>query len=322
MKNYHFYQAYFSKPSGKPFLFVKGTNKPIASWIPTEKGVFIFLPPFYSQDYFKTKKEYQILCAIFIASVTDLSKELQKSTGDFSLPDWTKRFLLPTEKEQRSELSAKELQLHKALIEISGLKEKLATTEKYKILLSGSGRALERQVATVLSEIGFQVSVGTEERDDLTITFRDRVAVVEIKGVTKSAAEKHAAQLEKWVSEYMTDKGIKPKGLLIVNAYCETPIDARIDPAFPDQMIAYSVNREHCLLTTIQLLGLYLHLKVHPEETERLISELLNMNGIYKLFDGYSRFLQTPQELEERVESKMSDIKPDSTATNSNKNVK
>jgi hypothetical protein len=46
------------------------------------------------------------------------------------------------------------------------------------------------------------------------------------------------------------------------------------------------------------------------------------MNGIYKLFDGYSRFLQTPQELEERVESKMSDIKPDSTATNSNKNVK
>ena len=53
------------------------------------------------------------------------------------------------------------------------------------------------------------------DRDDLILQYNDRIAVVEIKGVLrKSAAERHAAQLEKWVSSYFSDKGIRPKGIL------------------------------------------------------------------------------------------------------------
>ena len=300
MKNYHYYIAYASKNIGKPFLFIKGTQKLIGTWIPTQRGVFLFMPPFYSREYFKTNKDYQTVCNLFIKSITDLSKELQKETGDFSLPGWSKRFLLPSEDEQRTFLFQKEAELQKLLGNISSLKEKIANTEKYKLLLSGSGRALEVQVEAVLKELGFDSNKVEAGRDDLIITYNDKVAVVEIKGVLKSAAEKHAAQLEKWVSEYLTDKGIKPKGLLIVNAYCDTPLDERSEPAFPSQMISYSVNREHCLLTTIQLLGIYYHVKAHPEEKDKIISEMFETRGIYERFTDYLSWLSIAQEVEQK----------------------
>ena len=56
MKNYHYYIAYASKNIGKPFLFIKGTQKLIGTWIPTQRGVFLFMPPFYSRESFKTNK--------------------------------------------------------------------------------------------------------------------------------------------------------------------------------------------------------------------------------------------------------------------------
>lgn len=300
MKNYHYYIAYASKNIGKPFLFIKGTQKLIGAWVPTQRGVFLFIPPIYSQEYFKTKKDYQTVCNIFVKSIIDLSKELQKETGDFILPEWSKRFFFPGEDKQRTFLFQEEAKLQKLITHISSLKEKLANAERYKLLLSGSGRALEVQVETVLKELEFASSKVEAGRDDLIITYADKVAVVEIKGITKSAAEKHAAQLEKWVSEYLTDKGIKPKGLLIVNAYCDIPLDKRSEPSFPSQMISYSVNREHCLLTTIQLLGLYFHVKSHPEERDQIISELFETKGIYDRFTDYKLYLSIAQEVEQK----------------------
>lgn len=174
--------------------------------------------------------------------------------------------------------------------QISQSKDRLAKTEKYKLLLGGSGRALEVQVAAVLKEIGFLVEPGSEGRDDLILKYGEKVAVVEVKGVSKSASEKHAAQLEKWVAEYMALNEVKPKGILIVNAYCSTPLQERSDPAFPNQMISYSTNREHCLVTTTQLLGLYLGVISKPESREHLINELYATAGVYQKFLDYKEF--------------------------------
>jgi hypothetical protein len=298
MKDYHYYEAYSTSKVGQPFVFIKGTEKLVGTWISTKRGVFLFMPAFYGRESFKTNKDYQTVCDIFVKAVLDLSKELKKSTGDFALPEWTKRFLLPGEDEERSLLSQQEADLQKLLGQISSLKEKIANIQKYKLLLSGSGRALEVQVSDVLKAIGFAIEKVEAGRDDLIISYHDKVAVVEIKGVSKSAAEKHAAQLEKWVSEYLSDKGIKPKGILIVNAYCETCLDERSEPAFPDQMISYSVNRDHCLLTTAQLLGIYYHINDHPDEKDTIISELYETKGIYKGFEDYTAYLTLVHEVE------------------------
>jgi hypothetical protein len=304
VKDIHYYSAYLTNPIGKPFLFVKGTTKAIGTWIPTQKGVLLLLPPIYPEEYCKTKKDFSSFCTVFIEALIELSNNLRKETGDFQLPDWAKRILLPGELKQRQDIQHKEVKISKALSEVSKLKEQLANTERYKLLLSGSGRALEIQVAEVLKEIGFTVEDPSEGRDDLILKYDGRVAVAEIKGVTKSAAEKHAAQLEKWVSEYLSQNDIKPKGILIVNAYNNTPLEARSEPVFPDQMTIYSTNREHCLITTTQLLCISLFLRENPTQRNTIISDLLSTSGVYTKFVEYNTWLKIEGTPEKRLESK------------------
>jgi len=49
--------------------------------------------------------------------------------------------------------------------------------------------------------------------------WREQIVIVEVKGQNKSAAEKNAAQLEKWLSTYFAENGVAPKGMLLVNTF-------------------------------------------------------------------------------------------------------
>lgn len=128
MKEFHYYSAYLSSVIGKPFLFVKGTTKAVASYVPTEKGVFLILPSIVGEERFKTKKEYTLLCTQFIDALIELSSELKKTTGDYSLPAWANYYFLPNEKEQKQALAEKEHVLQELLSQISLSKEEIAIT--------------------------------------------------------------------------------------------------------------------------------------------------------------------------------------------------
>lgn len=174
---------------------------------------------------------------------------------------------------------------------ISNQKKIIASLQEYKILFSGTGRALEVNVGKVLSELGFEVAEGLPGRDDLILKYKDKVAVVEVKGVSKSAAEKHAAQLEKWVSEYFSSCGVMPKGILIVNAFKDIPLADRTEDPFPSQMITYSKNRNHCLLTGIQLLGICLFCKANPDKSDEIIERLFNTDGLIMEYSDWTNFV-------------------------------
>jgi len=289
-EEYHQYRAYLKSEIGKLFLFIKGTTRAVGTLIQMETGFYLVLPALVPVSEYQTKKEYSQACSVFIDALLELIEELKKTGGDYTIPEWANQILLPGEKEIKDELSTREADLQDLVSNISQIKEKLANLDRYKILLSGQGPALEKQVASVLGEIGFAVEQGSPGRDDLIITHEDRVAVVEIKGVSKSAAEKHAAQLEKWVSEYLTSNEKTCKGILIVNPYHNFPLDERKE-SFPPQMLTYSKNREHCLITTSQLLGLYIAIKSNPTLREQLINELFETIGEYPKFKKPEEFL-------------------------------
>ena len=107
-----------------------------------------------------------------------------------------------------------------------------------------------------------------------------------------SSAEKHAAQLEKWVSQYYEKNDIKPKGILVVNAYNDRPLEERTEPAFPNQMLKFSIAREHCLITGLQLLCLYLDCKDDDEKRRKAIDDLLTTNGVFDKYQDWSEFIQ------------------------------
>ena len=130
-------------------------------------------------------------------------------------------------------------------------------------------------------------------RDDLIIKYNEKIAVIEVKGVSKSAAEKHVTQLEKWVSEYHLKNEIKAKGILVINAFKDVPLSERKEKPFPDQMLPYSQKREHCLITGLQLLGLYLDCVNNLSKKEKMINLLFETNGIFKEYEDWENFLET-----------------------------
>jgi hypothetical protein len=129
---------------------------------------------------------------------------------------------------------------------------------------------------------------GLEGRDDLIAEFEEKIFVIEVKGKTKSAAEGDAAQLEKWVSTHMAEKSKLPKGLLVVNAYREIPLEERTEDVFPNQMLKFSKQREHCLMSGLQLLCLYLSCNDDALKKRAAIDSIFNCTDVYPDFRGNS----------------------------------
>ena len=115
---------------------------------------------------------------------------------------------------------------------------------------------------------------------------------MEIKGLTGSAAEKNAAQLEKWASDFIDKNEKSAKPLLVVNAFRELPLEQRTEVAFPNQMLSYSKSRNHCLITTTQLLCLFIEITENPDCKDERINELLTTVGVYNRYSDYTNFIK------------------------------
>ncbi len=298
------YRAYFKAPTGgAPVFFIKGTGRVIGTYQKVNNGNLLFIPSLSVPDIFDDTMPEDFIPGEaeeeFIPSLIDLIEELKKDAGDFELPAWSKEYILPNETEERINLFSLEKDLEDILTNISRQKDVIAELEKYKLLLTGSGRALEIQVKKVFEELGFTVIEGLPGRDDLILKYGQEIAVVEIKGISKSAAEKHAAQLEKWTSEFYFTHNIKPKGILIVNAYKDIPIQERKDAAFPNQMLDFSKKRDHCLITSHQLLSLYLDCKNDDEKKNSMIELMFNTKGIFNEYQDWTNYIHLENEMTE-----------------------
>ena len=81
------------------------------------------------------------------------------------------------------------------------------------------------------------------------------------------------------------------KEVPIKNRYCDTPLYDRTEDVFPNQMLKYCEARGHALITTTQLLCLYIEIKRNPDCDEERISELLTCIGKYKRYLDYENYL-------------------------------
>ena len=156
-------------------------------------------------------------------------------------------------------------------------------------MLFRSGTQLEINSVEQFKDIGFSIIKYNPDSvdEDIVIKFEDKIAVVEVKGISGSATEKHTSQIVKWKSEYHIENDVMPKGILLVNAFNDKELDSRQD-YFPNQMLKYATHQEICLLTTIQLYNIKKYLEKKPEEREKIINEIYTTNGLYKKFGEWN----------------------------------
>ncbi|MGA3285413.1 MAG: hypothetical protein ABSD57_13265 [Verrucomicrobiota bacterium] len=283
--------AYFGTAPGQPFLFVSATNKPVATLVKHERGTLLILPWLKWSNYPADDNQRS---RMFTAAFEKLNEVLAPKKPNMNLPSWSTNYGWQRECELRTDLVSFQKKADEISNHIKTKTLELENEDKLKVLFVGRGDVLVDTVIGVLKELGAKATAGEPGRDDVILEFERKHAVIEGKGKKGSAAESDAAQLEKWVAGFKEERGVDPKGILLVNAYCETPLAERTEPAFPHQMLKYSTQRDHCLMTTTQLLGLLLEARAHPAKRVDLVNSLWSTVGIYPQFTDWQKFLIAP----------------------------
>jgi len=235
-----------------------------------------------------------------INSLNVLLEDTKRSIGDFRLPSWCNSYTLPTpahEFELRGDIQNLEKEINSTKDKISKHKDLTWKSEQRKILFAGTGKEIEDQVKDILEEMGFTFMEGLQDGEGLIFKYNDRIIVVEIKGVPGSALEKHAIQLEKGMIEYYSSHEVMPKGVLVVNVYKDTPLYERNGTPFPSNLISYSEKRDHCLITGLQLLGLYLDCKNNPDKKAQVIASIFSNSGVFGYYQDWRGFLKLEESI-------------------------
>ncbi|MDT2865286.1 hypothetical protein [Vagococcus carniphilus] len=289
--NYLYYVYFETEEQGQVISTILETEKKISQIFTIGEGQLIILPFNFKPEFYSSTAEYRKIINDFLHVIDDLREESKIGISEYSLPEWSKKYNILDEKVKATKINKIEKQLTNLKSEKETIKNELLELQKYKLIFTSTGKELEEIIYKILLELGFKNKPVEYNRADGIFDFKGTDIVTEIKGVKGSSAERHGAQLEKWVSEFFEQEGKQAKGLLIVNGFREKDLKLRTELIFPDQMINYSIKREHCLISTVQLLGIYIECKKNPDKSNELIFELINTVGVYDKFLDYREFL-------------------------------
>lgn len=285
------YRTTYENVEDKNILMtIKGTKKVISYYEKIGNGLLIFAP-----DLAFDKTDHKKECALekkYYNDLTNLNTVI--SQNEIDLPLYSKKYLLHNEELMISDIEKSKDKLNKLMIDIEKKEAKLHELQNQKVMFTGTGTPLEINSVENFKKIGFSIIKYDPNSvdEDIVIKYKEKVAVVEVKGVSGSATEKHTSQIVKWKSEYHIENDILPKGILLVNAFNEKELEKRQE-YFPNQMLKYATHQEICLLTTIQLYNIKEYLKNNPNEKEKIVNEIFGTNGIYKGFEDWKLNIKT-----------------------------
>jgi hypothetical protein len=280
---------------------ISGTDSVVSAGIATDSGGFVLLLPHVrSADSFKTDAAWLAANKQFLDAIIRIHHDRRSAAGIEPLPEWALGLQVPMQAEVTKQIGTLQSDINDLQNRLAVQSERLASLHESKRLLTGTGTDLEKRVAAALVDLGFTVSVPDEGRTDLIVRDPDLgVAVAEVKGVAGSAAEKHAAQLEKWVSTLHADTGTEPKGLLIINAFRDVSLPDRPATVFPGQMMDYVIRRRFALVTTTQLYCALLAMPSQPDRVKAFAKALYTTIGIVEDFSEWRDFILEPTETTE-----------------------
>ena len=284
------YNSVIQVEKGLPFLKIKGTDKVVGTIVPCLNGKIVFLPYFNGTFTSNGTKGDELRQRVFDA-IYSLDELLTKKEI-IEYPEWIDDYNILTEDADIEKLN--NLRNEKAELQsrIEKQEERLGILKKYKGLFTSTGKQLENIAKEIFEKMGFQIFPAEANRTDVIAKYNNTDVVMEIKGLTKSATETYATQLVKWAMTFKEKENRTPKSILVVNAYREIPLAQRTEAPFPDQMLEFSISQKQCLISTIQLLCLFIEVSQNPECKDERINELLTTVGIYNRYSNYSRFIK------------------------------
>ena len=285
------YESYVPSDDLIPIAHIPGKKIAVAGIKRVGRGHLVLIPGIRNQQQFATEADWLGAYNDFLNAILEIHKRL-KPAAISELPDWAKQIATDAELQKRRDLEARLAAVEAEQGRVEETRRELMIFDQRKLLLTSSGKTLERAVAATLERLGCEVECRDDDRTDLIIRLGEQIAVAEVKGLNGSAGENNAAQAEKWVSMYHADHGIEPKGMLIVNTFREQPILVRNRVSFPNQMMKYVQKKELVLITTAQLFVADALMQTEPDRVERFCESLFSAVGEVQEFGDIAEVLQ------------------------------
>jgi len=252
------YKAIYHNVTGRQILWTKKIKETTAFSYTFGKGVFITLPGFkYKNNSTAAAENSKNVLFNDLIELVNKLKEYD-SLKEVIEPEWIADYYIGKEIMERTKLNEISSEIEKLQTEVNTRQLSLKYYSDIKSLLYLDGLPLELAVKRYLEKMGFSVEQPEGYDVDMIAQYKDFVSVIEIKGLKGSGAKNNVRQLENWVNNYSMTKNEEAKGLLIINTFKTLPIEERTALSFPPDMVNFSIQRNHCLILTLDLVNLYI----------------------------------------------------------------
>ncbi len=139
--------------------------------------------------------------------------------GASVVPDWCKRYFSDEIAKLNSELDELNEQVKVAQQKIRDVETRVALTRGIRnTLLTTTGDELVEACGKVLGLLGWKVTITTEDKHELRLEVEDKhVCIARVIWTTTKAERSHLGQLSISQTRYWMEKGVEPKGIIIVS---------------------------------------------------------------------------------------------------------
>lgn len=208
------------------------------------------------------------------------------TAGAIEVPDWCKKYFSDEIGKLNKELDELNDQVKLAQQKIRDVETRVALTRGIRnTLLTTTGDELVEASGKVLGLLGWKVTISAEDKHELRLEVDDKqVCIARVIWTTTQAERSHLGQLSISQTRYWCEKGVEPKGILIVSKIGDGPPQAGGTSTEDIELADYANKKNVCLMTTLQLLALYKEIALGDAKPEVLRSAVAHSNG---WLDGY-----------------------------------
>lgn len=214
------------------------------------------------------------------------SEDIGIVMGPSSVPDWCKRYFSDELKHLNKELDTLNDQIKQYQDKIRKIEGQAAQTKGLRnTLLTADGDDLIEACKQVLGLAGWKVTQSDEDKHEFLLEREDeKVAIARVISIKGPAERSHLGQLSISQTRYWCEKGIEPKGVLIVGRISDKSPKDRGDDTNAE-VNEYANMKNVCLMNTLQLLAIYRDLALKDGKSSELRNAIHESKGWLKGFD-------------------------------------
>jgi hypothetical protein len=208
-----------------------------------------------------------------------------KARGSRTWPAWCTEYSFAELDELRDKVKTIEGEIAAKQVELDQLSDTLADAEGMKNrLLATHDDEMVQACSAVLTGLGWQTELNAGTTDELVLS-ADGTAVAIAKVVCTETQPKPnvLAHLVSSLSNYWSEHGVEPKGILLVAFVADGPLQSR--PELGKDLSDYASKKNLCLMNSVQLLAIYRESTLRHADVESMKSEILGASGLLKGFE-------------------------------------